>query len=95
MFLSSENRNATEGRVTLIGEFVKIEKGNIIIRSSNELFTVVPKNLDNFKSKFLLVVGELRDNLLYEEHVKEIAEGFDVNSFQRLAKVSLKYPELF
>jgi len=95
MFLCAETANSPEGRVALLGEFVKMENGHIIVRSCGSLYTVLPKTLNGFKTKLLLVVGEMRDNILHEDYVRDIENEFDLNSFQRLAKVSAKYPELF
>lgn len=94
MFLCTVNLK-NEDRVALLGELVKIDQDYVIIRSNNELFRVLPQGFDSFKSRTLLVVGNLKDGILHEEHVHQIEGTFDLNAFQRLAKVSAKYPEIF
>lgn len=94
MFLCAENRGR-EGRAAVVGEFVKMEGEYVLIRSGTELFKVLPKRLDGFKTRLLLVVGDLKGGVLHSESVQEIEDGFDLNVFQRLVRVSMKYPEIF
>ena len=93
MFHCTENLK-NEDRVALLGEFVKIDKDYVIIRFNNVLFRVLPKGLDGFKTKILLVIGILKDGVVHEEHVQQIEDEFDLNAFQRLARASVKYPEI-
>lgn len=94
MFLTNQNTKK-DGRVALIGEFVKIDQNYVIIRSNNELFKVQPRGFDNFKSKMLIVIGELKEGILIEDFISPIENNFDFEVFQRLVKVSMKYPEVF
>lgn len=93
MFLSNPSVGDSE-KVCIIGEFVKIEGSNVIIKSNGNYFKVLPKGLDSFKTKNTLVVGSVQNGVINEEYVQPVEDDFDFGAFQRLSKISSKFPEI-
>jgi hypothetical protein len=97
MFLTStsDNFNNFNGRVSVLGEFVKIEGNQVILRLSKGQISVTPKGIESYKTKYVLVTGTVENNILIEEHVQRIEEDFNFELFNRLAKQIVKYTEIF
>lgn len=93
MFLVSPSASDSE-KVCIIGEFVKIEGSNVIVKSNGNHFKVLPKGLDSFKSKNTLVVGSVQNGIIHEEYIQPVEDQFDFSIFQRLSKISSKFPEI-
>lgn len=94
MFLSNPNEQ-NSNRVALIGEFIDIKDNHVVLKSNGNYFKVQPKRLDNFKSKIILVVGEMENGVIKEEYIQKVEDDFSFDSFQRLAKLSQKYSGVF
>lgn len=94
MFLTSTNE-AISGRVSVIGEFIKIEGSNVILRIPKGTIEIVPKGFENYKTKYLLVTGSMEDGVLVEESVQRVEDDFDFELFSRVSKQLTKYSEVF
>jgi hypothetical protein len=94
MFLCNPNEENTS-RVALIGEFVDIKDNHVVLKSEGNYFKIQTKRLDNFKSKVILVVGDLENGVIKEEYTQKVDDDFNFDVFQRLAKVSIKYTNVF
>lgn len=94
MFILTDT-DRIEGRASVLGEFVKIDGSHVILRTAKGTVTILPKGFDAYKSKYLLVTGEIENNILVEEHVQQIEDGFDIALFNRLSKQVQLHPEIF
>lgn len=92
MFFSSKDQLE---KITLIGEFVKVEGQNVILRIDNTLISVQHNGLENYKTKFIMVTGKFENNVLIEEKTQKVDDDFDYKAYLRLAKISQNYPEIF
>lgn len=93
MFLSGPSTDDLE-KVCIVGEFVKIEGPNVIVKSNGNHFKVLPKGLDSFKSKNTLIVGNVQNGIINEEYIQPVEDEFDFSIFQRLSKISSSFPEV-
>ena len=94
MFLNS-NSEMLEGRVSVLGEFVKIEGSHVVLRLAKGTINVLPKDFENYKTKYLLVTGIMENNVLIQEHVQNVEDDFEFDLFLRISKQFSKYPEVF
>lgn len=94
MFLTSTNE-AISGRVSVIGEFIKIEGSNVILRIPKGTIKIIPKGFENYKTKYLLVTGSMEDGVLVEDSVQRVEDDFDFELFSRVSKQLTKYSEVF
>jgi hypothetical protein len=94
MFFIGTNENY-EGRITAIGEFVKVDGDFVVLKIGKSMLKVKHNGLENYKTKFIMVSGNYENGILNEEKIQKINEDFDYATFLRLAKASNNYSEIF
>lgn len=94
MFLNSSN-DSISGRVCAVGEFSKIDGEYVILKSNKGTIKAMPRGFESYKTKYLLIIGNFENGVLFEESVQKIEDDFDFEVFSRLSKQVARYSEVF
>ena len=94
MFFTTRKENYSE-RVTIIGEFVKVDGIYVVLRTGNEMVKVRHNGLEKYRTKYILVMGTYEEDVILEERVFAVEDDFNKESFEQLAKLSHKFASIF
>lgn len=94
MFIESLRGQDTE-KVTVIGQFVRIEEPYVILNVGGTDTKVEHRGLDGYRTKYVMVSGTVQDGILVEDSTQAVEDGFDYAAYARLAAVCKHYPLLF
>ncbi|ORD96701.1 hypothetical protein A0H76_2725 [Hepatospora eriocheir] len=95
MFVISPNVMLDDETYTIIGELNEIDGDCLTLKVNNNLFKVKYKDLEEYKSKYVLVEGIYRGGVLNEELVYKLEDDFNFNNFLKLASLTEKQREIF
>ncbi|KAI5168459.1 hypothetical protein PAEPH01_0147 [Pancytospora epiphaga] len=94
MFLTDVKKQSEEEQLCFVGEFQRIDDDYVVLKNLGEEIKVEYKGIDAYKSKYVLVVGSMKNGVFSEENVYPVEDDFDYGLYKALTKTSMKYPEL-
>lgn len=94
MFIDSVT-NQDEERMTVVGRFSRIDGDYIILKTGASEIKVEHKGLDNYRTKYIMVTGFIRDGVFVEESTQHVEDDFDYDLYARLSKLNSRFPDIF
>jgi len=94
MFVECAGEQDDERR-SVIGKFSRIEGDYIILETGTSEIRVEHRGLDSYQTKYVMVTGFVRDNILVEESTHRVEDSFNYDLYARLVSISSKFPEMF
>lgn len=82
-------------RRTVIGRFSRIEGDYVILEAGTSEIRVEHRGLDSYQTKYIMVTGFMRGDVLAEESTQRVEDDFDCGLYARLAALSPGFPEIF
>ena len=83
-------------RVKIVGKLVQVETPDLVISTSDGNVYVVSSDLHRYTDKMVVVTGTVLSDLkIKEECVDDVPEGFCLDTYAKMVKLSESVPEVF